>query len=356
MKVNDPVDGILGKTIWKHRLKTTIAFHILAIALLFGLLSLLVLRAASFLGFGLERFKSPWIAALFMSIFCMVVVSVINYFLMHMIFVPLEKMSEAAKQVGKGDFTVQLEYKGSIEELGSTIENFNRMVRELNSVETMRQDFIASVSHEFKTPLSAVNGYVMLLQEPKLSEEEKQEYLHKIRMNMDKLNDLSENILRLTRLESEQYLYAETAYRLDEQIREAIVLLEPKWEEKKLELELELPDCIYTGQKELLYLVWTNLIGNAIKYTDEGGLLSVKLEKAAHQLQISVRDTGMGMSPETMAHMYEKFYQGDTSRKSQGNGLGLCLCREIMKRIGGTIEAESELGKGTVFFVRLPVD
>ena len=227
------------------------------------------------------------------------------------------------------------------------------MVKELNSVEIIRNDFIADVSHEFKTPLSAINGYATLLQDSELTEEEKKEYIRKIFFNIEKLNDLTENILQLSKMEHQQFLDNPVTFRLDEQIREAIVLLEPKWGVKNMNLDLDLPEVVFTGNSSLLFQVWTNIIGNAIKYTDMGGTISVSLKEEASLVQVSIRDTGIGMSEETKTHIFDKFYQGDTSRKSQGNGLGLSICREIVKKCDGEIFVESEPGKGSEFMIKL---
>ncbi|MDO4556128.1 MAG: HAMP domain-containing sensor histidine kinase [Lachnospiraceae bacterium] len=272
------------------------------------------------------------------------------------IFAPLEELSNASKQVAQGDFTVQIEYKGEVEELKSTIDNFNRMVNELNSVEIMRKDFVANVSHEFKTPLSAITGYATLLQSPQISESEKENDIQRIIFNIEKLNDMTDNILRLSKLERQQYMEKPKKYRLDEQIRESIVLLEPKWSAKKQNFELELPEIEYCGQMELLLQVWMNLIGNAIKYSDIGADISVKMSVGTHSVKVKISDNGIGMTDETIRHMFEMFYQGDTSRKSQGNGLGLALCKKIVELCNGKIYVESELGVGTVFIIKLPME
>lgn len=248
-----------------------------------------------------------------------------------------------------------MSYDGDLEELESTIENFNRMVRELNSVEIMRNDFIADVSHEFKTPLSAISGYATFLQDPELSEEEKKEYIKKIFFNIEKLNDLTANILHLSKLEHQQFMEEPASYRLDEQIREAIVFLEPKWSKKKIEFELELPQILYCGYRTLLFQVWTNMIGNAIKYTEAGGNIAVYLKQQGDGVQVIISDNGMGMTEETQKHIFDKFYQGDTARRSEGNGLGLALCKEIIKRCNGEIHVESTPGVGSVFIVTLPI-
>ncbi len=283
----------------------------------------------------------------------MMLSSVAAFYMVSRVFAPLEELSEASKQVAKGDFNIQVTYQGRLEELGSTIDNFNRMVKELNSVEIMRNDFIANVSHEFKTPLAAITGYATFLQDSELSQKEKDEYIRKIFFNVDKLNELTENILQLSKLEHQQFLNEPVCYRLDEQLREAIVLLEPKWGRKKTVFDLDLPEVEYIGQKSLLFHVWMNVIGNAIKYTEENGTIEVCLKETEEYCEIIIKDNGIGMTEETMKHIFEKFYQADTSRKAQGNGLGLALCREIINKCGGKIIVESELGVGSVFIIQL---
>lgn len=271
-----------------------------------------------------------------------------------MIFEPMEKLSEASKEVAKGNYNTQLKYDGYIEQLESTFHNFNFMVRELNSVEIMRNDFIANVSHEFKTPLSSISGYATLLQDPELSEKERNEYIQMIRFNIDKLNDLTGNILQLSKLENQNTMNDPVTYRLDEQIREAIVLLEPKWNQKQISLEIDLPDVSYTGQQALLFQVWMNLISNAIKFSDQKGAITIKLKSIQSEISVLISDNGIGMSEDTISHIFEKFYQCDTSRQSQGNGLGLPLCKKILDKCGGKIYVSSELGKGSTFMVILP--
>ncbi len=280
--------------------------------------------------------------------------SLAAFYIVSKVFAPLEELSEASKQVAKGNFDVQVKYNGHLEELESTIDSFNRMVRELNSVEIMRNNFMADVSHEFKTPLAAISGYVTFLQDFELLQEEKDEYIRKIFLNLDKLNELTENILRLSKLEHQEFFDEPVSYRLDEQLREIIVLLEPKWAKKKTIFELDLPEVEYTGQKGMLFYVWMNLIGNAIKYTEENGVIEIGLIEKKEYCEIFIKDNGIGMTEETIKHIFEKFYQADTSRKTQGNGLGLALCKEIIYKCEGRISVESRLGEGAAFTIQLP--
>ncbi len=305
------------------------------------------------LGISQHIIHNPLHALLAIALLCFILSSAFFYFMVRKVFKPLEEMSKASKQVAEGNYEVQVSYSGKITELENMIGSFNRMVQELSSVEMIRNDFIANVSHEFKTPLSSVTGYVTLLQDAELSEEERNEYIQKVFFNIEKLNDLTDNILQLSKLEHRTYPDPATAYRLDEQIREAIVLLEPKWGSKHIEFDLDLPETLYTGQQALLFQVWMNLLSNAVKFSDPDGKITVRLRQRADWYEVLFSDDGIGMSQETMAHIFDKFYQGDTSRRSQGNGLGLALCKEILQRCGGRIYVTSELGHGSVFMVQL---
>ena len=186
-----------------------------------------------------------------------------------------------------------------------------------------------------------------------LTEEERKEYIQKVFFNIDKLNDLTNNILRISKIENQTYLDPPVSFRLDEQIREAIVILEAKWSRKNIELDIDLPEAEYFGQKSLLFQVWVNLISNAIKFSNDGGCVSIHLKKDGSSYKVFISDDGIGMTQETMKHIFEKFYQGDTSRQAQGNGLGLALCKEILNRCGGKIFVTSKPGKGSVFMVQL---
>jgi len=335
----------------KMRNRLTLSFFgVLAAYLVLAVVLITMLLA---LGVSITELFTPWTLLILLTLLCFFMSTAAAYYLMRKIFNPLEQISVAAGKVASGDFTPEISYHGEFEELEKTFEHFNRMVKELNSVEIMRNDFIADVSHEFKTPLSAITGYATLLQDSELSEEERNDYIRKIFFHIEKLNDLTENILCLSKMEHQQFLENPVKFRLDEQIREAIVFLEPKWGAKNMELDLDLPEVTFTGHASLLFTVWTNLIGNAIKYTDAGGTISVTLAENADSVQVAVRDTGIGMTEETKAHIFDKFYQGDTSRKSQGNGLGLAICKEIVKKCGGEIRVKSEPGLGAEFLVIL---
>lgn len=289
----------------------------------------------------------------FLYSLCLILAAAASYFVMWNVFKPLRELGEASKKIAGGEYNVRIEYKGRTQEIADTFDNFNYMAQELCSVEMIRNDFIANVSHEFKTPLSSLTGYLMLLQDDSATEEERSEYITKAFFSIEKLNDLTDNILRLSKLENQQTLEAPEEYRLDEQIREAIVLLEPKWNRKNIDFELCLPEVKLTGQRALIFQVWTNILSNAIKFSHDGGQITVKIEETAHHRNVYISDDGIGMTEEQQRHIFDKFYQADTSRQSQGNGLGLALCKEIITKCGGKIYVTSKPDKGSVFLISL---
>lgn len=323
---------------------------ILLLSLVFALIIFLLSK------FGIDLhskiFNASW-RSLGLCIICFVLSASLSYVAVWYYFHPLQELSRASKKIAAGDYSIRLNYNGKIRELAEAFENFNHMAEELDSVEMIRSDFITNVSHEFKTPLTSLNGCLTLLQDSSLSEEERSTYISKAMFSVSKLNDMTDNILRLSRLENQQKLDEPTTYRLDEQLREAIVLLEPKWSKKSITLDLDLPEKEYTGQRSLMLQVWTNIIGNAVKFSHEGGCIGVKLEESEHHFKVYISDEGIGMSEETQQHIFDKFYQADTSRQSQGNGLGLALCKEILSRCNGKIYVTSTPGKGSVFLVSL---
>lgn len=290
------------------------------------------------------------------SIFVVATVAgaLMSIFVGRRILAPMVKLSNASKEVARGNFSVIVSDSSRLEEVQTTFRNFNAMVRELNSISTLSNDFVANVSHEFKTPLTAIEGYTMLLQDPALKEEERGEYLDKILQSVHRLTTLTGNILMLSKIESksiaEQYRY----FRLDEQLRQAVVLLEPEWSQKKLSFDVSLDEVTLHGCESLLMHVWTNLIGNAIKFSEEGQCIGIHLLEQKECVVVSIIDHGCGMSREVQERIFEKFYQGDTSRKALGNGLGLALVKRIVELTDGVIEVISQPGKGATFRVILP--
>lgn len=268
---------------------------------------------------------------------------------------PIVEISEATKQVAKGNFQIQLKERSRAQEINEMSQNFMLMTQELASIETFRNDFISNVSHEFKTPLAAIEGYAMLLQKPGLSPEKQAAYVSKILANTKRLSKLTGNILQLSQLENQNIMPEKQVFSLDEQLRQVILLYEDRWSQKELELDINLAPVDYEGNRDLLFQVWQNILGNAIKFTNPGGSIRISLQKEEQGVQVEIADTGIGMSQEVQKRMFEKFYQGNTSHSSEGNGLGLTLAKRIIDLHGGSIIVRSQEGAGACFCIMLPI-
>ena len=264
-------------------------------------------------------------------------------------------MIAATKRVAKGDFSVQLPMEDGRGEMGDLVRSFNRMTRELGGIEMFRSDFINSFSHEFKTPIVSIRGFARQLQRDDITDEERREYATIIADESTRLANLATNILLLSKLENQQIVTEKTAFRLDEQLRSCILLLEKQWEQKHLELVIDLEEVTCYGNAEMLSQAWVNLINNAIKFTPEGGTIGISLVAVDDTATVQVSDTGIGMDRETQQHIFEKFYQGDKSHHGEGNGLGLAMVKRIIALSRGKITVDSVKGKGTTFTVQLPV-
>ena len=292
---------------------------------------------------------------LMVFIVCVAVIFCIMLYIWNRVFKPIEKLNEALIKVKKGDYNCELVGDNEIDEIEEMYSNFNSMAHELNSTETLRSDFIANVSHEFKTPLSSIEGYVTLLQTENLSQEKREEYLEKVVINTRRLSDLTGNILKLSKLENQQVLTDKTKIDLSENIRQQILLLEEQWTRKNIELLLELDDVFIDGNDELLSVVWYNLISNAIKFSHDNGKVTINAHIENDFAYISVADEGIGLAEEELYRVFDKFYQGDTSHKTEGNGLGLALAKKITLLHGGDIYVSSQKGKGATFYVKLKI-
>lgn len=270
------------------------------------------------------------------------------------IFLPIQRLSYATKEVAKGNYQVTLNENTKIEEIQNMVHDFNIMTRELENTEIIHNDFTQNVSHEFKTPLSAIEGYATLLQNKNLNEEKRLFYASKIVDSTRRLTTLVNNILELTRLENQQMELKREKFSMDEQIREVILLYEEIWMQKEIELNLELPNVLYYGNERLLFQVWQNIFSNAINYSKDKGIILITLNSTSSNIVVSISDFGIGMSEDIKKRIFEKFYQGDTSHSNSGNGLGLALVKRIVELHKGTIEVTSEKGKGSTFTVTIP--
>lgn len=268
---------------------------------------------------------------------------------------PIQEIGDAFHTLSEGNFTVKVSESSSIPEIRDITKKFNAMVYDLSHTETLRTDFVANVSHEIKTPISSIEGYATLLQNHNLSEEKHDYYVEKILENSQRLANLTSNMLLLTKLENQEMVIDNKDFRLDEQIRKTILFLEDKWEKKNIQFDMDLPLQMYYGSEQLLEQVWYNIIYNAIKYSNQNGIIKITIQTNSNQICIEISDYGIGMSDEILNHIFEKFYQGDSSRKAEGNGLGLALVKRILDLCKGKISVKSELGKGTSFEVILPI-
>lgn len=272
---------------------------------------------------------------------------------------PVRAILDAADRMVAGDFSVRVRSRNNPlrdDSFDRVTDCFNKMAQELQSVETLRTDFIANVSHEMKTPLAVIQNYGTLLQAPALDDEKRMEYAKGITDASRRTADMMTNILKLNRLENQQIYPNYTTYDLGEQLCECLLGYESVWEKKNIEIETDIADGVsISADAELVSLVWNNLLSNAFKFTPEGGRVCVTLHACDGYASVSVRDSGCGMTKEVGEHIFDKFYQGDTSHSSQGNGLGLALVKRVVDIVHADIDVSSTVGVGSTFTVRLPL-
>lgn len=275
--------------------------------------------------------------------------------------VPARRISEAAGRISDGDFNISIPliHQDPKEQdfFDETIRDVNRMAEELHSIETLKTDFISNVSHEMKTPLSVIRNYADLLAASHTEDPTSREYAAIIADNAGKMADLITNILRLNRIENQKIVPDLEEYDLVRQLSDCILGFENVWEKKQIEIDIDMEDrCMIRSDQSLLDLVWNNLLSNAFKFTEEGGSVRLLQKTENGTISVAVTDTGCGMSEETSRHIFDKFYQGDTSHSSEGNGLGLALAVKVVNLLGGGMKVESREGEGSTFTVTLPAN
>lgn len=298
--------------------------------------------------------KVTFLNVVLLSLLCTIVDGIRRRFMVDR---PVRKIVKAAEQIMKGDFSVRIPPLRGVDNASGfnvIMDYFNKMAEELSGTETLRTDFIANVSHELKTPLAVIQNYGTMLQQPGLPEEKRLEYAKAITDTSRRLANLITNILKLNKLENQQIYPKVETYNLGEQLCECLLAFESAWEDKDLEIETHVEeDVLVDTDAELLSLVWNNLFSNAIKFTQPQGKVSLSLKSEGEFAVVQVTDTGCGIPAEVGKHIFEKFYQGDTSHATQGNGLGLALVKRVMDIVGGDISVSSEVGKGSTFTVKL---
>lgn len=270
-----------------------------------------------------------------------------------LILLPINRLKEAMSEVTDGNLDVKVKEKSIFDEVEDMNHYFNMMMNELRKIETIQSDFVSNVSHEFKTPLNAIEGYLTLLSYDDISEEEKKNIIEKIYFNTQRMNELVNNVLLLSKIESNGVNRDKKLFSLDEQIRKSIIYLEPKWSKKGIELDVELDEIYYNENEGILAHVWNNLISNAIKFSPDGSKIKIELKVENEIIIFSVSDEGPGIDENNIDSIFRKFYQADTSHKQEGNGLGLSLVKQILDLYNGQIEVKNLEPKGCIFSVYL---
>lgn len=333
-------------------------FNRITLIVVLGLL--LLLTISSLITFGMSALVASWMRVDENNIlvFAVIVMSMSVVFGLALSFAYSAIMIKASKpylealqKVAECDFTVRIEDSSIFANFGIA-QNFNNMVAQLNSVETLREGFINDFSHEFKTPIVSIAGFAKLLKDTKLSAEQRNEFLDVIIAESDRLVELSESVLMLNRLDTQ--VIVKDRFSLDEQLRQCALMFDRQCQDKNIDLQADIDEnVIVNSNAKLLNQVWVNLLSNAVKFTPSGGQIVVSCKTVDEDAVVSVADNGAGMSAEVMQNIFNKFYQGDKSRTTQGNGLGLAIVKKIVEVLGGDITVRSEVGKGSVFTVKL---
>lgn len=342
---------ITKKMIQKARLTllfTCIVFFIMFISMLLVFSAILVLGY-----FGFLQNKPQKVPFLLFAIISLIVGIVLTALTSQHILKPFREIMKATNQIASGDYTTRLNLKG-LPELKQVSESFNYMAEELGSVEMLRTDFVNNFSHEFKTPIVSVRGFAKLLKQDDLTTDEKNEYLDIIVSESERLTELAANVLQLSKLEQQSILINKTCFNVSEQIRLIVAMMDTKWSNKNIDLILNCEEINICANEELLKQVWINLIDNAIKFSPDYGMVRIDMKVLGQELIFNISDQGEGISPDKIKHIFDKFYQGDTSHAIQGNGLGLTIAKRIITLHEGRIDVKQSDPEGTTFEIRLP--
>ena len=281
-----------------------------------------------------------------------IVCSISTFAIFRKLLINFAIFEEGLSRVAKGNYNVKID-KSNMQMFNTMADNFNKMTTELNNSTKLSDDFTKNFSHEFKTPISSIKGFAEVLLEEDLSKEEQKQYLKIIKDESNRLSNLSEKVLFLSKLNSNSVIKDKKEYQLDEQIKNTVILMQKSWEEKQLKLNINLEYIVYYNNPEIVNEIWFNLIANAIKYSTDGGKIDISLKKQEEKIIFEISDTGIGIEEEKLPYIFNEYYQGDPSHHTKGVGLGLSIVKKIVMLSGGTIDVNSEYGKGTTFIVML---
>jgi signal transduction histidine kinase len=333
-------------------------FAVMAAAMMLAGLIMALLHRLDVIELGFHmtnrEFRTPWGALLGMILFSILIGTALAAFFSRTAVKPIRRLSEATRKVAQGDFSVQMHTKG-IHELEELYNSFNQMTRELSSTQTLRSDFINNFSHEFKTPIVSIRGFAKLLKDGGLTEDEEREYLDIIIAESQRLSTLATHVLNLSKYEAMEIVTEKETFYLDEQIRRAVAVTEPQWGAKHITVDVALEETKFNGDADLIQQAWLNLLDNAVKFSQGDGNLHISCKRVGGMISVAFKDDGIGMDAHTQMRIFDKFYQGDSSHKQAGNGLGLAMVKRIVELHGGRITVESQPGQGSIFTVLLPI-
>lgn len=302
-----------------------------------------------------KNIKSVMVLPIITLVSCILIGTIVSACSSRVALKNIREFIEATNKLSRGDFSARLNINKP-PEFKILSKNFNAMAKELGGIEVLRTDFINNFSHEFKTPIISIKGFAEILKDDDLSKEEKNEYLDIIIEESKRLSSLATNVLNLSKIETQVILNDIQRFNIGEQIRQSILLLDSKFQAKNIFLDINIEDCYINGNKEMLNQVWVNLLDNAIKFNSKNGIVSINMKKEEGNIFINITDTGVGIESESIPKIFDKFYQGDISHATHGNGLGLTIVKKIIKLHGGTIECDSIVSKGTKFTIILPIE
>ena len=350
--------SLSGKRIKKvNTIRSRFGFIVFLLFAAAGAITALIFYVLQIFSFYDKLFSNPRILVAAMVLTFIAIGIMITGATLRIWFGRVSGITEALREIAKGNFSARVaesDKKQVITELGELEKTFNQMASDLEGIEMFRNDFINNFSHEFKTPIVSIRGFARQLQSGNLTEEQKKEYIAIITAESERLATMSQNVLLLTKLENQSIVTEKSEFYLDEQIRSCILLLEKSWSDKNIELDIDMDEVKYVFNEEMLSHVWINLLSNAIKFTPDGGKIRCSLKVSSDNTIFEIEDSGEGMTEEVKSRIFEKFYQGDPSHTTAGNGIGLNIVSRILTLAGGSVSVESAPGQGSKFTVMLP--